>query len=504
MILSKSTLNSIHCKEVVLPTKNLFELPEKVLQFGTGVLLRGLPDFFIDKANRQGIFNGRIVVVKSTDHGTTKEFNDQDSLYTLAIKGVENGKTIEENIISSAISRVLVAGKQWGQILEIAGSTDLEVIISNTTEVGIQLVEDDVYAKPPVSFPGKLLAVLLHRFKTFNGAADKGLVIVPTELIVDNGTKLADILLKLAKKNNLSSAFITWMQDHNEICNSLVDCIVPGKPASEELSVIEEELGYKDELLIMSEVYRLWAISGDEKTKAKLSFAEADSGVVITPDIDLHRELKLRLLNGTHTLSCGLAYLTGCDTVKSAMDDPAIEGYISNLMRTEIAPAIPYEVTKEQTEEFAFKVLDRFRNPHIKHQWLSITVNYSSKLKMRVVPVLLHYVELFHSVPEFMAIGFAAYIRFMKPVSQNGNKYYGESHGEKYLINDTKAEHLAGLWNKHSNDIVETVLGDTVLWGVELSAIPGFSKAVRNYLTAMEDQKLIKEIITKEINKVQA
>ncbi|MEO5912005.1 MAG: tagaturonate reductase [Pelobium sp.] len=504
MILNKTSLSSLNRNRVTLPNNEIFELPEKVLQFGTGVLLRGLPDFFIDKANRQGIFNGRIVVVKSTDHGSTKEFDEQDSLYTLAIKGVENGKTIEENIISSAISRVLVASKQWDQILNIASSKDLEVIISNTTEVGIQLVEDNVHANPPVSFPGKLLAVLFHRFKVFNGAADKGLVIVPTELIVDNGTKLADILLKLAKKNNLSSTFITWMKDHNEICNSLVDCIVPGKPANEELSKLEEELGYKDELLIMSEVYRLWAISGDEKTKAKLAFAAADSGIVITPDIDLHRELKLRLLNGTHTLSCGLAFLAGCDTVKSGMDDPAIEGFVSNLMRTEIAPAIPYDVTKEQTDEFAFKVLDRFRNPHIKHQWLSITANYSSKLKMRVVPVLLHYVELFHSVPEFMAMGFAAYIRFMKPASKNGDKYYGENGVEKYLINDTKADHLASLWNKHPNDIVEAILGDTVLWGIELSAIPGFSKAVKNYLTAMDDQKMIKEIITKEINKIEA
>lgn len=504
MILNKSNLQSVNADKVMLPTDAMLELPEKVLQFGTGVLLRGLPDFFIDKANRQGVFNGRVVVVKSTDHGTTKDFDNQDSLYTLSIKGIENGKAVDQTIVSSAISRVLTAGTEWNKILEIAASNELEVVISNTTEVGIQLVEDNIHAVPPISFPGKLLAVLHHRYKTFSGAKDKGLVIVPTELIVDNGTKLEEILVTLAKKNNLSSDFIIWLKNDNEICNSLVDCIVPGKPGKEEMATIEQDLGYQDDLLIMSEVYRLWAISGSEKTKEKLSFAYADKGVIVTPDINLHRELKLRLLNGTHTLSCGLAYLAGCETVKLAMDDSTVESYVANLMHTEIAPAIPYDVTKEQTEEFALNVLDRFRNPYINHQWLSITANYSSKLKMRVVPVLLNYVEQFQAVPDLMALGFAAYIRFMKPFSNNGDKYYGFANGVKYLINDTKAEYVANLWNKNEAGVVEAILSDTLLWGVELSALPGFSKAVNNYLQAMDSPQQIKEIIKKEIAQIEA
>jgi tagaturonate reductase len=361
-----------------------------------------------------------------------------------------------------------------------------------------------VFAKPPISFPGKLLAVLHHRYKTFNGAKDKGLVIVPTELIVDNGTKLSDILILLAKKNNLSSDFINWVNQHNEICNSLVDCIVPGKPVKEELQVIEQDLGYTDDLLIMTEVYRLWAISGTEKTRAKLSFAEADQGVVITPDINLHRELKLRLLNGTHTLSCGLAYLAGFDNVKSAMDDKAMEAYIANLMKAEIAPSIPYAVTKTQTDDFAFKVLDRFRNPHINHQWLSITANYSSKLKMRVVPVLLNYVTEFKSVPNLMALGFAAYIKFTQPISKVGDQYFGSINGQKYLINDTMAYHVADLWSKNAHQIVEAILGDTLLWGTALTAIPGFTKAVAKYVKEMDSQQAIKEIIQKELVKLEA
>jgi tagaturonate reductase len=495
MILNRENLDSLENAGIVKPSANIFDLPEKVLQFGTGVLLRGLPDYFIDKANRQGIFNGRVVVVKSTNHGSTQEFDNQDNLYTLCINGIENGKTIQENIVNSAISRVLTAGTQWEEILNVAASEALEVVISNTTEVGIQYLEEDIKNSPPESFPGKLLAILYHRFKTFNGDKDKGLVIVPTELIVDNATKLEEIIVRLAKTNNLPDTFLNWLKDCNYFCNSLVDCIVPGKPDAKQLAKTLDDLGYEDDLLVMSEVYRLWAISGNDKVKEKLSFAQADSGVVITPDIDLHRELKLRLLNGTHTLSCGIAFLAGFDTVKSTMDDDVMENFIANLMRTELALAIPYPVTKEQTEAFSLKVLDRFRNPHIDHQWLSITANFSSKLRMRVLPVLINFVEKFKSVPEYMSIGFAAYIRFMKPFKNDNGKYYGEINGREYLINDTKADYLSDLWANNPDDIVYAVLKDTELWGSDLAALPGFKDSVSHYLKSMDNTLAIRKSI---------
>ncbi|RZL43784.1 MAG: altronate oxidoreductase, partial [Pedobacter sp.] len=207
MILSKDNLKLIATENVVLPNAQIFQLPEKVLQFGTGVLLRGLPDYFIDKANREGVFNGRVAVVKSTG-GNTSEFDAQDALYTLCVRGIENGQPVSENIISSAISRVIAAEKDWQAILDIAKSEELQIVVSNTTEVGIQYVEESINANPPSSFPAKLLAVLYERFNAFNGAQNKGLVIIATELIPDNGTKLGEIVLKLAHYNKLEANFI--------------------------------------------------------------------------------------------------------------------------------------------------------------------------------------------------------------------------------------------------------------------------------------------------------
>jgi tagaturonate reductase len=472
MNLSRKSLEAIPSAGVIKPEARIFDLPEKVLQFGTGVLLRGLPDYFIDKANRQGIFNGRVVVVKSTDAGDSAAFDKQDGLYTLCVRGIEGGKTMEENIIHSSISRVLSARSQWKEILQCAHNPAMQVIISNTTEVGIRLVEEDFRQEPPASYPGKLLAFLFERYKSCGGSKEGGMVIVPTELIVDNGKKLATIVRQLAAYNKLEEAFMDWLAGACRWCSSLVDRIVPGKPDAASLQQLQQELGYTDELLSISEVYRLWAIEGDAGVQSVLSFAAADAGVVIKPDIEIYRELKLRMLNGTHTLSCGLAYLAGFGTVKKAMEDEGFAAFAGDLMLKDIAPSIPYAIPAEQSREFGLQVLDRFRNPHLQHQWISITMQYSSKMKMRNVPVLLQHYKKHSSPPPRMALGFAAYLLFMK--------------GGDYKVNDDKAEYFAGLWQKHGPDeVVDKVLSDVSLWETDLSVLPGWAAAVKQDLHAL-------------------
>jgi len=502
MILSKYTLKNINPEAAVVPEESLFELPEKVLQFGTGVLLRGLPDYFIDKANRQGLFNGRIVVVKSTSHGDTSAFDKQDGLYTLCVRGLVNGEKVEENIINSSISRVINAQEQWEQILECAHNQAMQVIISNTTEVGIQLVNEDIRKHPPTSFPGKLLAFLYERFTAFGGSEHSGMIIIPTELIPDNGKKLEAIILELAHLNSLDDAFIEWLECCNHFCNSLVDRIVPGKPEPAVLADLESKLGYKDDLITMSEVYRLWAIEGDETVKNILSFAQADEGVIITEDIDLYRELKLRLLNGTHTLSCGAAYLSGFTTVKEALDNNAFYTFVARLMQEEIAPSIPYKIDPIVAKEFSAKVLDRFHNPHLKHNWISITVQYTSKLKLRCIPLLQRHYEQQDHAPTLMALGFAAYLEFMKPVSEKGGKFYGEKDGVPYEVVDDKAEYFY----KKGQSLIGTalsmeILKDASLWGIDLTLLPHFAEAVLQHQKEMQQSGMVKTLETIQLKK---
>jgi len=477
MTLSQFTLKNIQPGKVDNVPEGIFDLPEKVLQFGTGVLLRGLPDYFIDKANRQGIFNGRIVVVKSTSGGDAAAFEKQDGLYTLCIRGVEDGHEVSKNVICSAISRVLSAKDEWDAILKCAHNPDMQIIISNTTEVGIELVKDDIHHHPPISYPGKLLAFLYERYKAFAGSDQCGMVIVPTELISDNGKKLEAIVLELAHLNGLEENFIEWLEKHNHFCNSLVDRIVPGKPDAAVQQSLQNELGYKDDLITMSEVYSLWAIEGNAAIESVLSFAAADKGVVIAPDIHVFKELKLRLLNGTHSLTCGVAFLSGIVSVKEAMNNTLISDFVKELMTNEIAKAIPYELPEEDAQAFAGKVLDRFRNPSIEHHWINISLNFTSKLEMRIAQVLVRYAELYKTVPENMAIGFAAYLVFMKAVKQEGELYYGNFNGTDYPIKDPKAAYFYEQWKNYAvPELVKNVLGNSALWNTDLSAIPGFAE----------------------------
>lgn len=483
MQLSKQTISQIQNSNITVPAAEIFSLPEKVLQFGTGVLLRGLCDYFIDKANKQNIFNGRVVVVKSTSQGDTDAFAKQDGLYTHFIKGIEGGITVEESIVNASISRVLSAKDEWNKILLCAGNKDMQVIISNTTEVGISYSAEKISEQAPASFPGKLLAWLYKRFELFNGSTDAGMIIIPTELLVDNAGKLKAILIKLAQYNELNEDFISWLQTANHFCSSLVDRIVPGK-----ISVSENDLGYTDELMLMSEVYRLWAIEvSADKVRDILSFAQADNGVVLAADIYKYRELKLRLLNAPHTLSCGLAVLAGFTTVKETMLDKDFRNYITQLMQQEIAVAITDEqISYEEATAYTNEVIDRFSNPFLEHKWLSICLQYSSKMLMRNIPILQKHYAKHNTPPHLMAIGFAAYILFMKSKQNEKDEFIGTANNTGYTINDDKAAILHQHWRASDVAIVvQNILANETLWSADLNQFPGFSGAVIKNVTAL-------------------
>lgn len=448
------------------PASVLTELPEKVLQFGTGVLLRGLPDYLINRANQQGIFNGRIVVVKSTSTGDTNSFAQQDNLYTICTRGVSNGEVVHENTICTAISRVLSASDEWAEILACAANPDLQIILSNTTEVGIKLVQEDIFQSPPSSFPAKLLAFLHARYQAFSGAANRGIVIVPTELIPDNGRQLETIVLELAQYNGLEKPFVEWLGSTCIFCNSLVDRIVPGAPPATQKSDFFAEIGYLDDLLITVEPYCFFAIEGDQKVADILSFQQAwPEAMAIESDITRYRERKLRLLNGTHTLTCAVAHLAGFSTVDETMSDPEMAELVEWLMFREIAPSIPCAISTEEVKAFGRQVIDRFSNPFVEHRWLSIAAQYALKMKTRIVPLILEHYRQQSTPPQGIALCMAAFLVFYRQphptVQDEGYAYFSEK------------------WAHTSPELlVPEVLADSGRWGVDLSQLPGFADAV--------------------------
>lgn len=491
MRLSKNTLNLINTENISVPSIASLELPEKVLQFGTGVLLRGLPDYFIDKANKKGIFNGRIVVIKSTETNGNDAFNEQDGLYTQWVSGIENGALISRYIINGSISRVLVASKEWESILDLAKVKEMQIVISNTTEAGLVLDPTDrIDEGMPRSFPGKLLAFLYTRWKYFKGSIDAGMVILPTELLLNNGQLLQQFLNILTVSNSLDIHFKNWLNDANHFCNTLVDRIVPGKLSGELQKNAIEKLGFEDELMIMSEPFKLWAIESDSnRVKEILDFVNADTNMVIIHSIEQFRNLKLRLLNGAHTFSCGFAYLAGFKTVKEAMGNHLFVDFLTILMKEEIALCLKEEgIDIQVAHEFADSVLERFANPTIDHLWLSIAVNYSEKMRTRNIPLLLQYFQKNKQVPEKMTIGFVGYLLFNQHLNLQNGQLYGSFNGLSYKINDAKVEKLYdNLKNQSIEQFVHLILSDISLWGTDLTELNGFKEQVIKSMKNIEE-----------------
>jgi tagaturonate reductase len=278
------------------------------------------------------------------------------------------------------------------------------------------------------------------------------------------------------------------MEKGNYFCNSLVDRIVPGALPPGEKEETFRYLGYEDELMIMTESFGLWAIeSSDTVASEILSFASVDKGVVIAPGIEKFRELKLRLLNGTHTFSCGLAHLAGFATVKEAMDNEVMANYIEKVCTREIVTAITGDlIPQADAREFANQVLDRFRNPFLDHKWTSICVQYTSKMKMRNIPLIIKYLNKTGRVPGYMALGFAAYLLYMKCTAANNGQFSGNSNGKNYQVQDDHAGFLEKSWSiGDPATVVNEVLSGSDFWGFDLSAFGAFSEAVKNYLDSL-------------------
>jgi tagaturonate reductase len=325
------------------------------------------------------------------------------------------------------------------------------------------------------------------------------MVIVPTELIPGNGDLLKGIVQQLAHLNKLPLPFIEWLNLANDFCNSLVDRIVPGKLPAAEQAAVEAELGYEDKLLVMAESFGLWAIeTSSARSINLLYFSAGHPGIDLVDDITKFRELKLRLLNGSHNLSCALGYLAGFTTVKEAMANKDFDAWMQGLILEDIAAAILSDlISKEDARAFGLSVLNRYRNPHIDFQWLDICVQDTSKIRIRAIPIILQHYERHGYVPRHISMGMAAYILFMRstrdstgPIRdspgsppESAGRFTGHLGGRKYSITDDFAADLHDKWQSNPSlpAVVDSILGDDRLWGADLTSLKGFADNVVFY-----------------------
>ena len=470
------------------------ERPVKVLQFGEGNFLRGFVDYMIDIANEKGEFDGDIVLVKPIEFGTLDRFHAQESQYTVSLRGIVDGKPAIQNRIVTSVTDVVAAHEEYERYSAFAKLDSLRYIVSNTTEAGIVYDESDKLEMcPPKSFPGKLAKFLYERYKHFNGAMDKGLVMLPVELIDDNGIHLKECVLKQADNWNLEEGFKVWLNEACIFCSTLVDRIITGYPRGED-EKLWEEWGYKDELIVTGEPFALWVIECPKDISGEFPLDKAGLPVIYTDNQKPYKQRKVRILNGAHTSFVLASYLAGNDIVLESMQDETVFNFMHATIFDEVIPTLT--LPKKDLVDFAEAVITRFNNPYVKHARLSISLNSVSKWRARCMPSFLGYIELNKKLPKHLTFSLAALMAFYKGTEIRDKALIGHRDGQEYNIMDDMAvlEFFAANSEKPSKEFAQNFLGNEDFFGQDLTQIDGLVDTVAGYLDEIAQKGMRKTL----------
>ncbi len=460
---------------------NLKERPIKVVQFGEGNFLRAFVDYMIDVANERGLFDGSIVVLKPIEFGNLDRFKEQECTYTVTLRGKQEGKEVVSNRIITSLKEAVSIYDQYNTYMEVARVETLRFVVSNTTEAGIVFNENDLFEDtPPHTFPAKLTKFLYERYRTFSGDLEKGLIILPVELIDDNGVVLKECVFKYANLWKMEAGFLHWLQEACVFCSTLVDRIVTGYPF-EEAQDIWQQLGYQDNLLVTAEPFGLWVIESDKDISDELPLDKAGMPVIFTDNQTPYKQRKVRILNGAHTSFALASFLAGNNYVGESMQDEVIRKFMTSVIYDEVIPTLT--LPKEELLDFADSVIERFENPYIKHSLLSISLNSTSKWRARCLPSLLEYIRIYKTLPKHLVFSIAALMSFYSS-NRIDNCLIGSRGSEDYDIKDDKfvLEFFAQNSKLPADLFVSAYLGNTSIHGQDLTQIPGLCEKVTEYL----------------------
>lgn len=471
------------------------DYPIKVMQFGEGNFLRAFVDYMIDIANEKGVFGGSIAIVKPIAFGNLDSFKEQDNLYTVVLRGKENGKVVNDSRIITSVLKTLDSSEDYDEYMSLAHLDTLRFVVSNTTEAGIVLDVNDNFDGLPSTYPGKLTKFLYERYTAFSGAEDKGLIILPVELIEENGKKLKECVLALCDAWNLPEEFKIWLNESNIFCSTLVDRIVTGYPRGYADKVCEE-LGYEDKLVDIGEPFALWVIESDKPINDELPLDKIGLPVVFTDNHKPYKERKVRVLNGAHTSSVLAGYLYGLDIVRDCMSDALMGEFIRNVVNDEIVPQVNLPI--EEVKEFANSVFERFENPFIDHALLSISLNSVSKWKARVLPSFKDYYKNKGELPKLITFSFAALLAFYSSNDLREDGLYAKRlNGDEYVIHDDKAVLEFFAENIGKADFIAKACSNADFWGEDMSLYNNFTNEVSYWYEKIitDTKEALKEVL---------
>jgi len=452
------------------------KFPIKVVQFGEGNFLRAFVDYAFQRLNKEVDFNAGVAMVQPLKGGMVNMINDQDGLYTLFMNGIKKGEKIQDIELITNIVKAINPYTDFADYLALAKEEELQFIVSNTTEAGIEFIESDTPdMQPPVSFPAKLTVLLYERFKHFNGDATKGLTIIPCELIDYNSETLKKYILQYCDLWQLGADFKTWLSESCTYHSTLVDRIVPGYPRAE-IEEYNNKLEYQDNLIVAAEPFFLWAIEGGDALKEKLPFHKTNLNVKIVDDIRPFKMIKVRILNGAHTSMVPFSLLYGNKLVMETVNDHFTGKFVNSVIG-EISETL--DMDKNEIIAYTEEVMDRFKNPYIKHALADIALNSISKFKVRVLPSLLGYYKTNKKLPTNLTFSLACLIQF----------YKGKWNNEDLPVKDSPeiVDAFKNAWQLGTLDlVVTTILANTEFWGEDLNQIKGLSAAIVLALNEIE------------------
>lgn len=449
------------------------ERPVKILQFGEGNFLRAFIDWILQNLNDAGVINADVAVVQPMPMGRVAELEKQDGLYTLCLEGIDKGEKVQSKQIIDVLKDFINPFEQYDKFLDYAKSADLEIVISNTTEAGIALDETDTdFTKCPKSFPGKLLAFLKARYDHFDGDASKGLAIIPCELIDHNGDELKRVMLELAKIKGMDEKFINWITNACHYTSTLVDRIVPGYPRDNAAQICEET-GFADNNIVKGEIFHLWVLQKEPFIQEKLPADKSGLNVIFADDITPYKQRKVKILNGTHTGIVPVAYLSGIDTVRESVEDEDVGRFAAELINDEIKPTI--ELPKDEMDAFANSVVERFKNPFIRHELMSIALNSTTKFRTRLLPTYNDYRRKFGKSPKHILFSLASLAVFYR--GKRGDEDIKLADDPKFL------EFWKEVWDLTDFDaMAKKILGASDVWEQNLDE-DGNAALVSGYLS---------------------
>ena len=456
--------------------------PVKVLQFGEGNFLRAFVDYMIDIANESGEFDGDIVLVKPIEFGNLDMFHKQDCQYTVSLRGNVNGEAKVINRQITSVADAVDSITEYEKYMGLAEIETLRFVVSNTTEAGIVYDDSDKFEyNPPKTFPGKLTKFLYHRFETFGGDVSKGLVMLPVELIDDNGIMLKKCVKQLIDLWGLGEAFKTWIDEACVFTSTLVDRIITGYPRATEAQEWEK-LGYEDRLMVTGEPFALWVIESEKDISEELPLPQAGCPVIFTDNQKPYKQRKVRILNGAHTSFVLAAYLAGKDIVRDSMQDDTIRNFMLKTIYDEVIPTL--SLPEDQLKTFAGEVVNRFNNPYVDHALLAISLNSVSKWRARCMPSFLGYIEKTGQLPVHLTFSIAALMAFYTGTEIRGKALIGHRDGQEYNIMDDMPvlEFFRDNCEKETREFVAAFLGNQEFFGQDLNQVAGLTDAVSAYL----------------------